>query len=339
LQLAKEVRGVSRVCPTIGDSSASPAGYHPRVRVVPRIVIAALLMAWPSVARAVALSWDAPEGCPSAADVQDEVTRIVGEHERRQVTIRAQARQNERGWTLELHTRAGDEEGERTVQGATCEEVAKAAVVIIALSIDPDVMGAVQPPPPPTLPLPSPEPPPRPPTPPPETAAWHAVVLSGAGVSFATPPGATPFVWAAGGLRMGRIAGHAGVMMAAETSESAPLLPSAGGSFWLISAFGRGCLAPLLGRLEVWGCGGLEIDRLAARGYGVTRPGSGSDIWFAPAIGVEPGWAVASSLRVALPMWAAFPLDRRNFTLAGVGPLFRTSVVLPRVSLALQVLF
>jgi hypothetical protein len=299
------------------------------------------------------LSWDAPEGCPSAADIRAEVTRIVGDRERRRVTVRAQARQEERGWTLELRTRAGDEEGERTLQAATCEEVAKAAVVIIALTIDPDEMAAAPPSPPRAAPEPRPPPllpPPRPTAPPNTTQAWYAAVLSGAGVSFATPPGAALFLWLAGGVRAGRIAAHAGVSVGTETSESAPLpsAPSAGGKFWLISAFGRGCVAPLLGRFEIWGCGGLEIDRLAASGYGVTSPGSGHGVWLAPAIGVEPGWAVARTVRVTLPAWIAFPLDRPSFQLAELPAatpnptptlVFRPPAVLPRVSLGLQVLF
>jgi hypothetical protein len=189
--------------------------------------LALLTIFVPSRAMAFELSWEAPAGCPAAAEIEANVARIVGLREKRPVTVRALAREVDGGWRLDLHTRTNDEEGERELRGASCAEVASAAVVVIALTIDPEVM-ALPPPPPP---LPPPPPPPPPPAPPPRTRALFATLRLVGGAAFAAPPGVAPRVALSAGVRSGRFAAGAGVSFAAETSVSAPSLPDAGGAF------------------------------------------------------------------------------------------------------------
>jgi hypothetical protein len=286
------------------------------------------------------LTWDAPPDCPTGAEIRADVTRIVGEKERRQVTVVATARREGSAWLLDLRTRAGDDEGERSLRGATCSEVAKAAVVVIALTIDPNVLTA----PPPPLPLPPPQPPPSPPPPPPPPPkpaprSVFATARISAGASFLTPPDVAPAIAAAGGVRFGRLAAKAGAVFAAETSR-ASAYPPAAGSFWSLGLFLRACAAPILApRFEAWACAGFEANRLAARGTGVTNP-TQTDVWFgAPDLAIEPAFVLAPSLRAVFPVEIAFPLDRPTFTIDGIGPVFTPPAALFRVTLGIEVLF
>ncbi len=109
-----------------------------------------LLLGGPSLARAQGLSlvWDAPlDGCPGAAEVTARAAGLLGSQEAIDASALgadAQVRPLADG-TVELTlttTRPGEPAAERVVVGESCDAVASAAALIVALAIDPEALAA-----------------------------------------------------------------------------------------------------------------------------------------------------------------------------------------------------
>ena len=140
----------------------------------------ALLLALAFAGDPFSLDWAAPPGCPTGEAVYARIAAAIGAVEGPTLQARAEIEQHGDGTfglTLAL-SRRGEPEGTRTLQGPTCEAVSDAAILIVAIAIDPDAAEALAPDPEPEpspepepepVPEPSPEPPPEPiPEPPPE---------------------------------------------------------------------------------------------------------------------------------------------------------------------------
>lgn len=92
-----------------------------------------------------AFEWRAPEGCPSASVVEEEIAHLLGgparEHARDDLRVQATV---ERGshWLVTLETTSKTARGHRTIEAATCQGLANATALIVALLIDPDAVAA-----------------------------------------------------------------------------------------------------------------------------------------------------------------------------------------------------
>jgi len=307
------------------------------IRTTTLLVAIAAVAARSTSALGLELHWEAPEGCPTAGEIEAEVSRIVGTSPGadRQVVVDVKVHGG-RPWTVLLHTRSGGDEGERMLEGASCQEVASAAVLVIALTIDPNAAPA--PPPPTPAPPPAPQPPPIPPAP--AARPVRVVLQTSAGVALETLPGIAPFVSVAAGVLVGRVAVYAGASFVPETSQTVAALPGAGGRFWLLGLDVIACAEPVAsGRFELWGCAGIELQRMAGSGFGVTDPKNAYEVWAAPRIDAVPALAVAPRIRLLLPVGVSAPLERPTFALGGVGPVFGPPPVGLRVGLGGEVHF
>jgi hypothetical protein len=87
-----------------------------------------------------AFEWRAPEGCPSASVVAEGIAHLLGGPAR---DLRVQATV-ERGshWLVTLETTSKTASGHRTIEAATCQGLANATTLIVALLIDPDAVAA-----------------------------------------------------------------------------------------------------------------------------------------------------------------------------------------------------
>ena len=88
----------------------------------------------------VDLAWSAPHGCPSAADVQARIRKLLpapgASASPTATALAAEAtitRKQSGGLQLKLVIRAGDLTGERVITGRSCEDLAGAAAVNLAL--------------------------------------------------------------------------------------------------------------------------------------------------------------------------------------------------------------
>jgi hypothetical protein len=109
--------------------------------VVPASLLLTGLLIPAPPAETLELRWDAPQSCPSGDDVRAQVIDAVGDPEEpRTEVLQAEGRieQTQDGrWSLEL-TLAGS--GTRTLDAGSCAELADAAVLIMAIAIDPDAI-------------------------------------------------------------------------------------------------------------------------------------------------------------------------------------------------------
>ncbi len=86
-----------------------------------------------------AIAWDAPRGCPAAEKVRARVIENLG-RELREGEVVAQLAVTKRGrrWKVTMTVKLGEAEpGVRTLEAGSCAELAEAAALILALTIDP----------------------------------------------------------------------------------------------------------------------------------------------------------------------------------------------------------
>jgi len=91
-------------------------------------------------------NWDAPADCPSAPQVQMEISRLLhGDIQIRQggdLDVRVTVRNGET-WSADLLTLHAGQTGRRLLESPSCPSVANATALIVALMIDPDAVAGV----------------------------------------------------------------------------------------------------------------------------------------------------------------------------------------------------
>jgi hypothetical protein len=90
------------------------------------------------------LEWSAPAGCPDVARVRDSVARLLGSNRKGDDPVSARIVVSHDGGSfhaqIDTVQRAGS--GHRALEGATCQDVADASALIVALLIDPNVVAS-----------------------------------------------------------------------------------------------------------------------------------------------------------------------------------------------------
>jgi hypothetical protein len=253
----------------------------------------------------LALSWQAPVGCPAQKDVETQFARLLGgparvptgKHIDASAVVRAPSTDR---WALELSTSMDGANGRRNLSGDSCAAVAQAAALILALMIDPAAAVRASepappppPPPPPTVTAPPPPPPPRKPVP----LAARAL----AGGVFALLPSPTPAAGLAVGLRGDRYALEVLALATLESRADSSVLPTAGGDLRLVTAGPRACVGPGGKSVIFQACLGGELEWLTGSGFGV--PGARSQRVVMP--------AGTGGLMMVVPLWphVALSLD------------------------------
>lgn len=94
---------------------------------------------------AFTFTWDAPAECPARAQVEMEISRLLGgriqiaqggDLDAQATVVRGAA------WSVSLTTRHAGRAGRRSLDALSCRSVAEATALIIALMIDPDAVAA-----------------------------------------------------------------------------------------------------------------------------------------------------------------------------------------------------
>jgi hypothetical protein len=114
------------------------------------------------------LQWNAPSACMSAPAARAEISKLI-RADASEASGRARARVQiegtpQTGYVAEIEIERGASSGERTLRGARCTDLADAAVLIIAMVIDPEAAtrAAAATSPAPSTPAPAPSPSERP---------------------------------------------------------------------------------------------------------------------------------------------------------------------------------
>lgn len=296
----------------------------------------------------VDLRWNAPAECPDAEAFLHATEELVGhtlaidEHAKLRVDGRVTA--GEGVYVLQL--RVGDgEEPARTLEAAQCDLLVDAGSLVVATRLLDALEGPAAPrvPEPTTDPEPSadPEPttphtpttasmpiatePPPPPPPPPADRSLRVAMAVLGGASFGVQPSVAGTLQGDLALLMPSarvvIGARHGFATAARAGEEFGVRVSA------TSAHALGCWDPVVGRIDVPVCTGIEIGALVGRGDGRAQTSTTSRQRFA-AIPLQAGigWAVRPRLALRADLRAAVAVDRPGFhvdTPGGTLELFR----------------
>jgi hypothetical protein len=227
------------------------------------------------------LTWQAPSGCPTPAEVEAQFARLIGgpsrlpsgKHIDASALVRTSAADR---WTLELSTTLEGAPGRRTLAGDSCASVSSAAALILALMIDPAAAERAL-----LAPAPAAERPPPSPspvavvvaTPAPEPRGLHAYARLFGGAILSLLPSPAPAAGAALGARRRRLAAELSFVATDQqhvTANGGNANP-ASGDFRVLVGGARGC-GTIGGRAVVWQlCAGGELEWLT--GTGIVRPG------------------------------------------------------------------
>ncbi len=330
-------------------------------------------------AHPIALSWQAPHGCPSASAVLAEVDRLLGATPTgdKRMVVDAQVSGSAQHWSLQMviHDDAG--EGEREISATTCGELADAAALIVALAFDPAAVAETRrrettPPAPAAMPTPEPPAPAAPPAPepaplrPPPPAT--PTTLTPPPVAPPGPIAETQRVWFSVAPRIDFDAGTLpGVSLGVGGSlavrwypilariragyflpQSETLAGDKGGELdlWVVAAgmCGTPFHTATLGRrrpldFALDGCVELEVGEMRGEGFGVRNPGSGATPWVCPQAQLWGALTLAEPLTARALVGVGVPVLRPEFVLREVGVVHTASPVVGRLGLEIAAEF
>jgi hypothetical protein len=282
------------------------------------------------------LTWRAPEGCPSGAEVEAQVAELLGAREipasRRLVAVTSVEKTERGAWTVRLETVLEGVTGQRVFEGDSCKTVAATTALILAFALDPDAAGRAtqsRPSTAPVEPKPTPTPEPIPALQPTEASS---IRVHGA-LQVAALSGVLPKPALAGRAIVGVTRRAIGVELVGQASVERDKVidrTSAGGSFRLLSVGARLFWEPFRGPWTLRLSAGGEIEHVTAKGFGVSNPITDSATMPAALLAVQLGWPLSSRLAVHIEGDVTARNDRARFVLAPTGSVFEV----PAASLA-----
>lgn len=224
----------------------------------------------------------------------------------------------------------------RSIEGATCAEVADAVAVVLALAIDAAPEGPETPDsadPHATSDDPPMEVAPTPAKPVTRRFVWDVSALTG--VDFSSLPSPTSgLVFGAGvGFGAHRVELRASAWKPRRASIAGGVI---GGDFWLAAGELRYCRGLSRGPVVVSPCLGFEAGVMPASGVGVVNASS-IGRWLAPTAAMLGVWSARPGFGVALELDALAALSRDRFLIRGVGQVFRPPEASVRALLGLRV--
>ncbi len=306
-----------------------------RVRLALSLLFAASL-----ASAAPTLRFEAPEGCPTRAHFEAELSRLLGrsleaaapEDFGAEVVVEA-----ERGSRFRVRIALGD--ARREIDGETCEAVVRAAAIVLGLAIDPEAVSAhledeTAPPPAPAQPLASASPRvelTRRPLPTPVPIVWGVGARGGVGV------GTLPDVHLGGGLSAAMLRGRLRAEIALTWfGRSRTVGGGAGGRLDLLSATPAVCWALVRPKPEVLGCAQAEVGAIASEGVGLAHPADDAALWAAVGGGFGVAWPLGRNFALGLLGAGFYALRRPTFFIPGVGTVHRPSAFGVRTALAVE---
>ena len=273
------------------------------------------------------LRWSAPATCPDAATFAEMVEGHLG-GPMGDLDVEVSIEAVGEAWRAWIVTPEG---GERVLDGKTCQDVADAAALVVALLDRP----ASSPPTSQPVTMPTVEP---------RGMSVPAVEVHGGEARRRTPftlgihlastadVGALPGI--APGVTAGAVAGWRRLQLGVEgaywpaRAVSAPGQPEAGALIDLWSLAVRGSVG--FGHLSPWV--GVEAGAMRGSGTGVADARTRSAPWTAALAGLSYSFKLSRSLSIYADVGAAMPFSRPRFTLAGRDELHRPAALSARLA-------
>jgi hypothetical protein len=305
------------------------------------------LTAWPVRAhaddalRGIELEWHAPSGCPDETWARAALTGYLGRRKPdafKPIAVRVELSSTPSGRyraALALDEGTG---GDRRFEGATCARVADAAVLIVALMLDPvEVVAQI-------------ETPPRGPRPDgptsstkaPQRAADDSAGTFDLGIEAAGDIGSLPEpsvgAGVVAGFRTGRVLVEADALAWVPRRAYGGPTPGGGGEIGLYTGGLRGCFAAFRSidsGISLEPCARIEGGVATGRGVGIDEPTSSKNPWVAAFLGVSLRQWSTASLGGWLAVEGGVPFVRTQYVIEDFGTVFRASPVVGRLSLGL----
>lgn len=261
----------------------------------------------------VSFEWVAPPGCPTGAQVEAAVERqLSGATAEPPITVTGRVTVVDGRWQVALRNSLG---GERTLTGSTCSAVSAAAVVVVALMIDPLAIADA----PPSLEAPP--------------LRWSVGLwgLADTHVLPALSPGA--------GVSVGlALPSGLGFELQAQAFLPQATASTPGATLTLFTAAVGARRDFELGVFFVSPVLALEAGGLRGRGFGLTTPEVNTAPWVAGRGGVALG-VVWRFFRLGVRAEVQVPLTRPRFVADGVGALYTPALIGGRGAFTLELLF
>ncbi len=304
----------------------------------------------------VDLTWSAPAECPERASVEAEIARVLEGGSRATVTVVARVDVRYEGeWIGALTTTRDGERGERELRAPSCELLAKATALALALAVTARPPAAPKPssaPPPPEPAPPSPPPPAAPaivgpPEVPPAPARKEAPsapsgpprsrIAVGAGLAFDSSvlpnAGVGPELWVA--WRPSRVELEVGALYLA--GQHRTLADRGGATFYLATLAARVCYAFALG-VTLSPCLSMELGALGAASNGPSTSSAASP-WVAPGFAFRARWPESARIAAVADVGGAVALDRPEFVLDNVRHVYQAAPFTARGTFGVEARF
>lgn len=300
------------------------------------------------------LEWNAPAGCPGAQQVLDAIQRLIGAQGAEgaaQLSVRGDVVARGQTLVLKLVWRTGNAQAERLMESSNCDELVRAAALVVALAADPSAPRDVgesseseaASEAPSTRPLVPPRRPPRSapkrspvnsaPAPLSTTDAGDPTTRDSAAeeqqagaarqarrpavrAQFALDAGSLPR--AAEGVALSATSPLGPVLAQAELAMFIPqrkTVPEGAADLWLGALSLRPCLPWSLARLRLQPCAVAEMDLLVGQGQSVDFRQGGA-AWFPRfGVGIEFGYRLSQAIAWVADAWLLAGPWRPTFVL------------------------
>jgi hypothetical protein len=300
--------------------------------------------------RALSFAWTAPDGCPSAAEVRAEIDKLLGDtaqaHVRERLTVEASVTHDEK-WTVAITTQSATSTGRRAIEAATCQALANAAALIVALAIDPDAVAARAALPPrreqPAQAAPVPV---MTPAQPPTAGVSKRRTFGVAGLVATGSLGVVPALDVALGAELGLVRGGWRLELRAayglRTVDSAPVSATrdAHGRFRFFAGNVVVCRTWAWQHVQLGPCTDLAIGAVHGQGIGADKDESATTLWLAWGAGLVAVAMPNHWLRIPLHLDVVAPLHRPTYAFGGLEtPIFSTWRVGGRLTAGVEVQF
>ena len=264
----------------------------------------------------VDLTWNAPAECPARDAVLDDVARILAQSRgtRAPATARADVSRDDRGrWHAALRVDASSAHSERALEAESCQAIATASALILAIAVEGGMPEATEPSAPSAGPA----------LPPPPAASRRPssqlVVAAGGVLDSGMFPGATPGAEGTLGWALDlpdfRVRALASASLFGVQTVQTPV-PNETGRFTPFAVAMRGCVSLRRGAFDVGPCLGGELDVVQGEGgtpapsyQPRTTPGS----WASLLGSVVATWSFSRHVAVFLRADGLLPLHRPTF--------------------------
>jgi hypothetical protein len=313
-------------------------------RTVARLLVSGLLPLAPALvlaqpARApLDLGLVAPEGCPTASAVVDEVTRITGGAggASRHVTARVRVEKLPNGayqTTLQMRIEDASEET-RSFEAESCAAAADAATLILAIAVNPLVSLSE----PPRVERPTPPPPPPPPVPPPPAKRPEAPVPTppppprlALGAAFAADAGTLSAITLGAEVRAAWTPARFRFELHGSAWAPGDVLSlthrGVGAHFDMFGFGARAGYEFPVGPLRIGPVLGAMVTYLEAEGFGGTATLRQRGAFFAPFAGAALVWPLGRRFSLRVLAGVSVPTQRPSFSVRNADTGAQTSLL------------